>query len=138
MNISKCISYWKRRKLTPIGKITVAKSIFVPLLTHLFISLPFPKADFLKGLNDLVYNFIWDGKATIKRSLLTKMYEDGGLKIIGIKRFNSNMKSKWLKSLISQCKQTKCYELINNIIDISKIINLGKTYSEFMSNKAKK
>ena len=58
MNISKCISYWKRRKLTPIGKITVVKSIFVQLLRHLFISLPCPKADFSKCLNGLLYNFI--------------------------------------------------------------------------------
>ena len=67
-----------------------------------------------------------------KDRFLQKNYEDGRLKMIDIKSFNSSMKLKWLKNLISHCKQTKCYELENYIIDVSKVINLGKTYSEFM------
>ena len=33
-DIKKCIAHWKRRSLTVIGKITVLKSLFLPILTH--------------------------------------------------------------------------------------------------------
>ena len=38
--IKNCILQWKKRQLTPLGKITVIKSLLLPLLTHLFKSLP--------------------------------------------------------------------------------------------------
>ena len=57
-SISKCINYWKRRKLTPIGRITVVKTFLIPILTHLFISLPSPKADIIKNLNETLYRFV--------------------------------------------------------------------------------
>ena len=131
-NISKCKVYWKRRKLTPIGRITVVKSLLVPLLTHLFISLPSPKIDFIKRLNDLLYNFVWDGSAKIKKKkIFIKNYEEGGMKIIDIKSFNVSMKLKWLKNLIN-CKPNKCYQLVYDTMDVRKIMNLGKTYSELI------
>ena len=35
-SIKNSIAFWKRRKLTPFGKIAVVKSILVPTLTHFF------------------------------------------------------------------------------------------------------
>ena len=64
--IRNSISYWKKRKLTPIGKIIVAKSLLVPILTHLFISLPSPTNDFfLKKIHYFLYKFVWDGPAKL-------------------------------------------------------------------------
>lgn len=40
--ITAMIQQWKRRILTPIGRDTVAKSLIVQHLNHLFISLPNP------------------------------------------------------------------------------------------------
>ena len=40
--IKSLIKLWKRRYLTPLGKITVIRSILLPLLNHLFISIPNP------------------------------------------------------------------------------------------------
>ena len=65
-SIRNSISYWNRRK-TPIGKITVVKSILISLLTNLFISLPSPSDEYMKSLNDMLYKFIWDGRAKIKK-----------------------------------------------------------------------
>jgi hypothetical protein len=36
---------WKRRTLTPIGRTTVIKTLLIPKLNHLFISLPTPKKE---------------------------------------------------------------------------------------------
>ena len=41
-NIRAKINYWKRRSLTPLGKITIVKSLLLSSLNHLFISLPTP------------------------------------------------------------------------------------------------
>ena len=62
----------KKRKLTPIGRITVVKSLLSPLLTHLFISLPSPTNEFMKQLNNTLYEFVWDGTAKIKQTVFTK------------------------------------------------------------------
>ena len=41
--ISACIEQWKRRILTPFGRTTVIKSLLIPKLFQLFISIPTPK-----------------------------------------------------------------------------------------------
>ena len=76
--ISKCANYWKRRKLTPIGRLTVLKKFFIPMLTHLFMDFSSPKADIIKHLNETLYKFVWDWKAYIKQTIFIKGYEEGG------------------------------------------------------------
>lgn len=43
--ITALIKQWERRILTPIGRITVLKSLIVPTENHLLISLPNPRKD---------------------------------------------------------------------------------------------
>ena len=61
------IKIWKRRYLSPLGKITVIKSLLIPTLTHLFISLPNPNATTIAQLNKIFFDFLWDGPAKIKK-----------------------------------------------------------------------
>ena len=49
---------WQRRQLTPIDKITVIKTLLIPMLNHLFISLPNPPEKIIKELNETFYKFI--------------------------------------------------------------------------------
>ena len=80
-SIKNSIAFWKRRKLTPFGKIAVVKSILVPTLTHLFLSLPSPTKEYIKRISDNLYNFVWDSACNrIKKTVLIKNYEEGGLK----------------------------------------------------------
>lgn len=46
---------WKRRILTPIGRITVIKSLLIPKLNHLFISIPNPKKEKISYLNKFFF-----------------------------------------------------------------------------------
>ena len=46
------IQQWERRILTPIGRITVLKSLIVPKLNHLLFSLPNPQKDTITFLNN--------------------------------------------------------------------------------------
>ena len=47
---------------TPFGRITVIKSLDISKITHLLTNLPDPEENFLKELNKLSDNFIWNGK----------------------------------------------------------------------------
>ena len=59
VKIKNSIQYWKRRELTPMGKITVIKSLLLPMLTHLFMSLPNPDEQSMKTINKMFYDFVW-------------------------------------------------------------------------------
>ena len=41
--IKSTLLQWSRRNITPLGKITVLKTLIIPILNHLFIALPTPK-----------------------------------------------------------------------------------------------
>ena len=44
----------------------------------------------IKEINDLLYKFLWDGKGDkIKRTVVINDYQEGGIKMLDIKSFNS-------------------------------------------------
>ena len=86
------ISFWKRRNLTPLAKITVIKSLLLSSMNHLFISLPNPNEKMMKEMNDILYEFIWEGTSRIKKTTLYQDYCDGGLKMIDINSFITRYK----------------------------------------------
>ena len=136
-SIKNSIAFWKRRKLTPFGKIAVVKSILVPTLTHLFLSLPSPTKEYIKRISDNLFNFVWDGACNrIKKTVLIKNYEDGGLKMLDLYNYNLSMKIKWLKNLVSEGNKD-CYEFTNNIFDINKLFNSGIKYYETLCKAIK-
>ena len=53
--IKKEIANWRKKHLTPIGKIVVVKTILLSKLNHLFSSLPTPTNSSLKELNDIFF-----------------------------------------------------------------------------------
>ena len=58
-HIKSIIASWKKRYITLRGKIVLVKSLLLPILTHILISLPTPSETFLKRLKTTVFNFIW-------------------------------------------------------------------------------
>ena len=94
----KIINQWKRRKLSPLGKITVIKTFILSSFNHIFTSLPAPNTFLIKTLNNLVYSFIWDNKPDkINRKQITNSYLHGGLKMVDIDVFIKCQKLTWLK-----------------------------------------
>ena len=94
-NIKTKINYCNCRSLTPIGRITVIKSLLLSSLNHLFISLPNPNEKLLKDLNELFLNFIWTG------SVLCQEYCNSGLKMVNINAFIAALKTTWLRKIIT-------------------------------------
>ena len=67
------LAQWKRRNLTPLGKICIIKTLLLSKLVHLFIALPNPPMECLKEIEKLMFGFIWSGKNDrIKRTKLVQ------------------------------------------------------------------
>lgn len=59
--ISKIPHCWQLRRPTLLGKITVIKSLAAAQLVYIMSPLPSSKS-YLKDINQLLYNFLWDKK----------------------------------------------------------------------------
>ena len=96
--IKSLLCQWNKRILTPIGKITVVKTLAMPKLNHLLTSLPNPEPDFIKVLESEFFKFIWGSKShRIKKALITQNYNKGGLKMVDVENFISSLKCSWMK-----------------------------------------
>ena len=93
--VKNLIKIWQRRFLTPLGKVTVIKTLILPKITHLLIALPNPNYDFLKNINSIFYDYLWNGRAKIKQTIVIKQYLEGGLKMINLKAFSQALKITW-------------------------------------------
>ena len=61
-SLRKLLGSWTKRDLTPIGKITIIKSLAIPKLIHLFSSLPNAGKSIINEFEKVFYKFIWSGK----------------------------------------------------------------------------
>ena len=77
--ITKLIHHWSKRYLTVLGRIVVVKSLLLPKLNHLVLSLPSPDAKVINDINTQFYHFIWGGKVDrLSRNQMTQPYDRGG------------------------------------------------------------
>ena len=120
-SINKTIESWKYRKTTPIGKITIIKSLLLSKLVHLFMLLPITDK-ILKEINSILYKFLWGGKADkVNRQDVCKPYIKGGLQMTDIFLFEKRMKLKWLQLIMNSNSKgwfkllDKCLGNVNNI-----------------------
>ena len=129
---------WSKRSLTPFGKVTVVKSLMLPLMNHLFISLPNPSEHLINQLDHMIDRFIWDNKpCKVKKKRLIKGYLEGGLKMIDICTFIKSLKITWIRRLTSNCT-APWYNLTQDIIgSIYKLIVFGSDWSLKNAQKIK-
>ena len=95
------LNFWKLSCLTPIGKITVIKSLIFLKFTLLFTTLPASEG-ILDDINKMFFNYLWDIKPDkTNREQICSTYLLGGLKITNSFNFEKSMKMKWLKTAIT-------------------------------------
>jgi hypothetical protein len=63
---------WKKRIITPIGKIVFIKTLVLLLFNHLFVSLPNPPKSYIQQIETLFFDFIWQGSFKVKKDVLIK------------------------------------------------------------------
>ena len=134
--IRSLIKLWNRRYLTPLGKITVIKTLLLPILNHLFISIPNPSEQIIKELNNIYFFiFLWDGPAKIKQNVVVKQYCEGGLRMINLKAFINSMKLTWLRRVI--LSNGPWQSIVNDTINLNKLLVFGSCYAIDVQNKIK-
>ena len=132
-NIQKEIKKWRVRHLTPIGKIVLIKTLFIPKCVHMLTSIE--RSDtFLKDLNKLLYSFIWSGGPDkIKRVTINSKYMQGGLKMTNLCNFEKTLKVSWVRKLYTHQNSQwfrLLYALYNNI---DKVLVFGDLWcSQFL------
>ena len=129
---------WRKHYLTPLGKITILKTLIIPMFNHLFLSLPNPSYNYLAQLNRIMYHFIWDGKPEkISRIQMCKPYDQGGLKMIDLECFIKALKVTWVRRLYMS-QDSPWINLANlNIGEINKLLLLGPQWSYKQVDKIK-
>ena len=134
--LEKLFNLWNHRYLTPIGKITVIKSLALSKLNHLFISLPSPGKNILKQLETMFYQFIWSGKPDkVKRKTISKHYFDGGLNMIDLNTFISASKVTWIRRLYNNSETPWAKLAKIHLGSIKKTVLFGSCYSQNMARK---
>ena len=79
-SIKKTLHCWSWRGLTLIGRIQIIKTFAVPKVLYR-LSLIGTNKDFIKEINQILYNFVWKGKDKVKRVTLINDIDEGGLKM---------------------------------------------------------
>jgi hypothetical protein len=75
--------HWKSRSLTPIGRLTVIKTLLIPKLNHLILTIPNPEDETIHAFERDLYNFLWSGKVhKINRNVIIQDYANGGIKMV--------------------------------------------------------
>ena len=71
---------WSKRNISPIGRVTVIKTLVLPKITHILMVLPPSQSNLTEELEKRFFKFIWKGKPDqIKRQFSMNRIRDGGI-----------------------------------------------------------
>ena len=99
---------WGKRFLTLLGRITILKSFGISLFIYLMQSIGISDEN-LKTINSIIYRFIWNPRAKkghrvtekVKRNIINKPYENGGLNMIDLNKLQDSFLLKWADRLLN-------------------------------------
>lgn len=112
---------WSQRTITPLGRVAILKSLILSKLIHLWILLPDPPDQSIQLLQNLCFQFVWNGKKDkIARKTSVKTVKQGGLNIPDIRKYIYALKLSWIRKFrTSDHKWTriaeKMYPLLKNL-----------------------
>lgn len=100
-DIEKLLDSWRTRKLTIFGKCCIINSLAISKLVYAATLLPTPGDEFIKEINKIIFNFIWNKKDRIKRNTLIGDKLKGGIHIVDLKSKFKALKASWIPKIIS-------------------------------------
>jgi hypothetical protein len=113
VKIKNIIQSWCKRSSTLFGKVTIIKSLIVPQLAYLLSVLPNPEQNYLKDIDSLIFNFLWDNKPPkIKREVILQKTNQGGLNITDIYTYSKSVKFQWVKKLLDSSFESSWKDII--------------------------
>ena len=93
---------WLYRKLTPLGKITIIKTMAFSQLSHVILVCPHLEQDAATQINRLSFQFLWSNKPDrMKRAEAVLPISQGGLNMPEIQFFWESLKCSWARRLMN-------------------------------------
>ena len=100
--IDKLFKCWLYRHLTPLGKITIIKSMALSKLSHVAMVCPLIDPNILQELKSMAFKFLWNNKPDrMKRCEAYLPVDKGGLNMPDIEIFWSSLKMTWARRLMT-------------------------------------
>jgi exonuclease III len=100
IKIKQILSIWAQRDLTIYGKILLIKSFALSQILHISSILPVPDK-FISDLEEIVYNFLWNGKQhKVKKHVIIQKYENGGQNMISIQDMITGQRLTWIQKYL--------------------------------------
>ena len=148
-NIERCIKKLQKLNCSLYGKVILAKTFLLSQISFIIQSLSLPD-DVINKFDSLLFRYIWQKKHSdkkvrekIKRSVMCKTIEEGGLHMIRVRDQQNAFLLKWFRKTVSEKEKNSLYRT-TNIYDIffSKLgganyiltsTNLHKTNSHLFS-----
>jgi len=87
---------WKSRSLSLLGKVLVTKAQGLSILNYLASNVSVPK-HIIKQVETEVYKFIWGKRDWVKRDVLAKSFQDGGVSLHRFQTTIASNKIQWLQ-----------------------------------------
>ena len=101
--IKKLMHLWSCRNITPMGRITVLKSLILSKVIHILQSLPTPSTCTMKEIDKLSFDFIWKKKRhEVSKTTLCLNWDKGGLDMFNLNEFDMSLKLTWLRKYLTQ------------------------------------
>ena len=100
-SMKKLMQLWTCRNITPIGRVTIFKSLILSKIIHVLQSLPTPSKELLSEIEKMSTTFIWKGKRhKVNKKVLCSTIEKGGLNMINLSEFDYSLKIGWIHKTI--------------------------------------
>ena len=110
--IEKLFESWKKRKLTILGKCCIVNSLALSKLLYVASLLPMPNEEYIKKINKLIYNFIWNSRDRIRRNVLISPIEYGGIGIVDVETKLKALKASWVSRIINT--DSNIHKIVNS------------------------
>lgn len=116
---------WLQRGLTPYGKILLVKSVALSQLTYVMSVLPEPRADLVKRIENIIFEFIWNKKrARVKKGVLKMEYKKGGLKVPDVLTVARSLKVGWVKRYLDQNNSSNWKKVVSPLLKITEEVSI--------------
>jgi len=101
MALKGLLAIWSKRLLSPLGRITVVKTLELSKLNNIFLTIPNPSTSLITDLQKLFFKFIWnDGPDIISRVTITQDVCNSGLRAVDVRKFIQALKVPWIRRLM--------------------------------------
>ena len=106
------LNSWKQRRLTFFGKVVIIKTLGLSKLIYRFNLLPVPDP-VIKKVKRLSFDFLWNKKEFVKRTILYNKIYEGGINMLDIDSHITALKAAWVPRFI---KEPLYFDIISECI----------------------